>query len=152
MTHCNLNWVGRLAAFKIMILPLILYLFRVLPIIIATSYFKPLTILLNNFIWKSKQPRCAWVNFLKHRSAGGMGMIDIQDYQQAVILDQIKYRFRKQEKPICVDIETATPMWGCQEYFCTQMSLTLGSALHPDVCAVNQIKRLSGKALHICIV
>lgn len=65
------SWAGRLAAFKMTVLPQLLYLFRTLPILLPQSYFKSLQSSFNTYIWQGKTPRCAFHKLVKHRSAGG---------------------------------------------------------------------------------
>lgn len=76
----KLSWWGRLAAFKMIHLPQVLYLFRNLPIPIPTSYFKSLQALLSRFIWQGTKSRCTHSQLIKHRMQGGLGYIDFQDY------------------------------------------------------------------------
>lgn len=55
MDILEFSWWHRLAAFKMILLPQILYLFRNIPIPIPLSYFKSLQSLLARFIWKGKK-------------------------------------------------------------------------------------------------
>lgn len=73
-----------------LILPQILHIFRTLPISLKSSHFKSLNALLQQFIWKSKRPTCSKTLLIKHRLAGGMGLIDLNDYFRASILNQLK--------------------------------------------------------------
>lgn len=96
LAQYEFSWAGRLAAFKMMLLPQLLYLFRTLPIPTLTSYFKSLQSMLSRFVWKDKKPRCATahIKLLKHRSAGGTGYVDFGDYYWATILTQIRDWFQ----------------------------------------------------------
>lgn len=82
----ELSWSGRLAAFKMIHLLQLLYLFRTIPIPIAPSYFKALQTMLNKFLWQGKKPRCAHSKLFKHKLAGGPGSINFEDYQWTSIL------------------------------------------------------------------
>lgn len=90
----ELSWVGRLAAFKMVVLPQILYLFRAMPVHIPNHYFKTLWNLFQTFLWDNKKARCQHSNLIKHRSVGGAGVVDICDYFWAVHLDQLKFWLR----------------------------------------------------------
>lgn len=56
LTKQELTWPGRLAAFKTMHLPQILYLFRTLPIPIPLSFFRSLKLYLKNVSGRAKNP------------------------------------------------------------------------------------------------
>ncbi|CAI9563252.1 unnamed protein product [Staurois parvus] len=53
----ELSWLGRLAAFKMLILPKLLYFFRTIPILIPHSYFSKLDIAFKKYIWNGRKPR-----------------------------------------------------------------------------------------------
>lgn len=75
---------GRMADFKMIALPKLLYLYRALPIV---------DILRHSFVWQDQKPHCPYASIIKHKSAGGMGFPDVNDYHTAVILDQIRHWF-----------------------------------------------------------
>lgn len=85
----ELSWTGRLAAFKMICLPQLLYYFRTIPIPLPTRFFRSLQTLFNRFLWNGKRPRCAHSKLTKHKLAGGMGSIDFEDYHLAAILAQL---------------------------------------------------------------
>lgn len=60
-------WALSLAAFKMLTLTKILYIFRVLPIKVPLTFFK-------NFIWVKGKTQCAHSILETHRKAGGMGL------------------------------------------------------------------------------
>lgn len=80
MAKHDFSWWGRLAAFKMIQLLQILYLFRTLPIPIPASFFKSLQDLLSRFFWNGKKSRCSHSKLIKHRMYVGVGYIDFQDY------------------------------------------------------------------------
>lgn len=47
LSKCELSWSGHLAAFKMILLPQLLYLFRTMPILVPESFFKSAQSLLN---------------------------------------------------------------------------------------------------------
>lgn len=101
----ELTWSGRLAAFKMIALPKLLYIFRTLPIPLPTTYLNSLQSILNQFIWQGKKARCSHSKLIKHRSKGGMGHIDIKDYYLASIISQLKDWFQP----------TPTTLWSAIE-------------------------------------
>lgn len=101
----EISWLGRLAALKMLILPQILYTFRVLPITIPEHYLKSLSSLQWKLLWGTKKARCSQATLIPHKRAGGAGLIDVHDYMWATRLDQIKYWFSPNEVPLWVEIE-----------------------------------------------
>lgn len=73
------SWSGRLAAFKMQVLPKILYLFRTLPIPLSHAYLQSLQSIISHYVWQGKNPRSRHIKLIKHRYVGGMGYIDIRD-------------------------------------------------------------------------
>lgn len=82
---------GRIEAFKMLILPKILYLFRTVPIDLPLSFFRKFQSIFSQYIWAGKRPRCAFSTLVAKRLAGSMGTPDLKIYHSAVQLDQIKY-------------------------------------------------------------
>lgn len=93
MSKCELSWTGRLATFKMFMLPQILYLFRTLPIPIKQTQLMVLNKILRTFVWQNMKPRSSHAQLLKHKYAGGMGMVDLRDYCVATHLSQLKSWF-----------------------------------------------------------
>lgn len=90
LSKFEFSWAGRLAAFKMLILPRLFYTFRTLPIPLTNSYIKSLQSIINQYIWQGKKPRCSHLKTTKHKLAGGLGYVDIKDYHLAIILSQMK--------------------------------------------------------------
>lgn len=88
-----LTWVGRNEAFKMLLLPKLLYLYHALPIQIPTSFFRAVSCALGAYVWLGKRPRCPYHILIKHRKVGGMGFPDMKDYHVAVVLDQLRHWF-----------------------------------------------------------
>ena len=86
----ELSWSGRLAAFKMQVLPQLLYVFRTLPIPVPSSFFLSAQSTLNKFLWGGKRARCAFHKIIKHRRAGGIGHTHIKDNYIASIFAQLK--------------------------------------------------------------
>lgn len=74
----GLSWSGRLAAFKMQILPQLIYIFRTLPI--PNSFLSSAQSTINKFLWVGKKARCAFSRIIKHRKVGGMDHTHIKDY------------------------------------------------------------------------
>lgn len=56
LQHITKNqWVGRVAAFKMIILPKLLYAFRILPIPIQPTFFHQLMSMIRSYIWAEKK-------------------------------------------------------------------------------------------------
>lgn len=98
--NIELSWSGRLAAFKMLILPQILYIFRTLPIPVPSIHPKTLNALLSKFIWKNRSPKCSRLLLIRHRLAGGMGLVDIRNYFRASILTQLKSWLDPKSNPV----------------------------------------------------
>lgn len=73
------------------LLPQKLYIFHTLPIPLKNTYLKSLNSLLRQYIWGPRRPRCSKALLIKHRSVGGMGLINIKDYYWASMLTQLKH-------------------------------------------------------------
>lgn len=101
-----LPWSGRLATFKILLLPQLLYLFRTLPIPIPLSFFTSIQSTLGKFIWQEGKVRCSRVNLMKHRLAGGMGLPIIKDYYTASLLAQLRTWFTPKSSCPWYEIES----------------------------------------------
>uniref|UniRef100_A0A803JKZ4 Reverse transcriptase domain-containing protein n=1 Tax=Xenopus tropicalis TaxID=8364 RepID=A0A803JKZ4_XENTR len=56
LSKLEFSWLGRTAAFKIMVLPQLLYLFRNLPVKVPKKFFTSLQKLLNKFVLMNKSP------------------------------------------------------------------------------------------------
>lgn len=98
----HLTWLGRLAAYKMLILPKLIYIFRVLPIPAPASFFRSMQKQLSNFVWAGKRPRCSPEIQTKNKTAGGMGLPILKDYHTAAVLDQLKNWFSNPiTKPWC---------------------------------------------------
>lgn len=121
-----MSWSGQLTTFKMLLLPQIIYVFRTLQIPLRSNHLRSLTTLLTQFIWCSKRPRYSKTLLVKHRLAGGMGLIDIQDYFRASILTQLKHRFNPSPDILWISLEQAlSPTRNLH-------SLLLLDALHPS--------------------
>lgn len=61
--------------------------------------------LLKSFIWNRKRARCSHTSLTKHRTVGGMGIVDLHDYLTATHLDHLKHRFNPSTETLWLDIE-----------------------------------------------
>lgn len=99
------SWTGRIAAFKMTILPQLLYVFHSLHIPIPCSYLSSLQSILSKFIWKGKKPQVARAWLTMHRSVGGSGLVDIADYDHSTVLAQLKECFLTEAHSLWGDLE-----------------------------------------------
>lgn len=79
-----MSWFGRLAYFKIQILPKILYIFQTFTIPVPSSHLSSLSHVLSTFLWSSKGARYAHHHLIKHRKVGGIDLPDLTDYLRAL--------------------------------------------------------------------
>lgn len=88
----ELSWSCRLATFKMLLLPQLLYFIRALPIPVPNSFFiHPfLKYLLNNFCGKED---IAFSKLAKSRKTGEVGHVSVKDYYTVTILTQLKAWF-----------------------------------------------------------
>lgn len=63
----ELSWMGKLAAFKMLLLPQIIYIFRALPIHIPQHYIRNMLHLMCKFLWNGKKARCPKHNLIPHK-------------------------------------------------------------------------------------
>lgn len=103
--RAKLSWTGRLAAFKMQILPQLLYLFRALPIPLPNSYFSSLHSILSKYLWQGKRARSAFDKLIKHRKAGGVGHVQLQDYYFTAIFSQLQHWLLPSSNALWVDLE-----------------------------------------------
>lgn len=90
VARVKLLWMGCLAAFKIQILPQLVYLFRTLPIPVPSSYLSTLQSILDKYLWHGKKACLVFGKLIKHRNAGGVGHTQICDYYFASLLAQLR--------------------------------------------------------------
>lgn len=79
LAKVELSWSGRLAAFKMVILPEFIYLFRTLPIPVPNSFFTIAQSKISKYLWQGKRARCAFSKLTNTRRAGGVGMVLLKD-------------------------------------------------------------------------
>lgn len=92
LSQFELFWSGRLASYKKLILPQILYLFRTLAVPFQQKSYLYSTICSKTSSGKAKG-QDALSLLLKHRGAGDTRLVDVKDYYLAARLDQIKNWF-----------------------------------------------------------
>lgn len=87
----GLSKLGRIASFKMLILPKLLYLFRSVILPVPHFFFTSIQKQLSRYIWETKPPRCAHYILTRHHKKGGLSLPHIQTYYYASILDQLYY-------------------------------------------------------------
>lgn len=108
LSKIEFSWSGRLAAFKMTLLPKLLYLFRTLPIPLTKKYLNSLQSHLNKYIWQGKKSRAASTILYKHRSIGGANLTNIADYYLATLLSQLKPWWTDSTPPQWLHMESTT--------------------------------------------
>lgn len=101
----ELSWSGHLAAFKMILLPQLLYLFRTLPIPVPHSFFPCAQSMINRYLWQGKRARCAFKRLIASRRAGGVGHVLLKDYRTASILSQAKSWFPQSHDSRWLELE-----------------------------------------------
>lgn len=84
----KISWLGRIVAFKMLVLPKLLYYFRAMPIILLPSFFRSVEVTLKSVIWQVKKARIPYNPLIKHKSLGGVSLPIMSSYYRATILDQ----------------------------------------------------------------
>lgn len=103
----ELSWAGRIATYKMIILPKILYIFHTLPIPVKSVYFHTLNSLLRSFVWQCRRARCSRVHLIHHRKIGVVGLVDLWVYYLAINLAHIRHWFQSPHTSPWVEIEEA---------------------------------------------
>lgn len=103
----ELSWIGRIATFKMTVLPKILYYFRTIPIILPDHFFITIDKILRKYIWAGKIARLSYSTLQKQKQKGGMGFPNIRNYYVAALLDQAKSWFTRTSDKLWVQIENA---------------------------------------------
>uniref|UniRef100_A0A803JDT0 Reverse transcriptase domain-containing protein n=1 Tax=Xenopus tropicalis TaxID=8364 RepID=A0A803JDT0_XENTR len=101
----NISWIGRIHCAKMVVLPKLLYLFRTLPIRIATQDIHNLQSRINNFIWNNKHPRISKQTMYLHKTNGGLSSPNLLKYYWAARMAQITPAHASHNKPLWVEIE-----------------------------------------------
>lgn len=101
----HLSWLGRIAAYKMQILPKLLYYFRTLPIPIPQLFFEKLASKLRQFIWDGKKPRISLSKLYESKQSGGVSLPNAQAYYYAAVLSQTRFWFSDQEDNLWNQIE-----------------------------------------------
>ncbi|XP_063816354.1 uncharacterized protein LOC135055814 [Pseudophryne corroboree] len=89
-TNYEISWLGRLSSIKMMLLPKILYLFRAIPYLVPFTLLNKFYAVMSTFIWKGKKPRIARNRLFRSKDKGGLAFPNLELYQHACLLDQIK--------------------------------------------------------------
>lgn len=92
-----LSWNGRLAAYKMLLLPKLIYIFRTLPIPLPNSFLKTMQNQMLKFIWAGKRARFSLQMQENHKQIGGLGVPNLKDYYTATILEQLKQWFANRD-------------------------------------------------------
>lgn len=81
-----LSVVGRIETIRMNLLPILLFLFRSLPIKIPMSTFTTLNKWLSKFIWQNKRPRIKLKTLMCPKELGGLNLPDLRNYYFAAQL------------------------------------------------------------------
>lgn len=85
----HISFLGRICAFKMTILPKLLYYFRALPINVPKTRLESLQREINRFIWNNKKPRCSYNLMHRPQDRGGLGLPNLWLYFLATRLVQM---------------------------------------------------------------
>ncbi|XP_018410174.1 PREDICTED: poly [ADP-ribose] polymerase 4-like [Nanorana parkeri] len=105
-TSLRHSWMGRIALFKIDILPRFLYLFQTLPLTLPSSFFRQLRTALLRFIWNGKRPRLAYNILVRPKDARGLALPDLKTYYYATLLTHALDRKHHEAHKLWVSLET----------------------------------------------
>lgn len=101
-SHCPLSWLGRNKLIKLLILPKLLYLFRVLLILIP-AYFKWLIQnRVSRFVWGSSKPRIPSHTLFLPKSSSGLSFPNFAAYYKAAHIASLLKYHATQETPLWV--------------------------------------------------
>lgn len=109
----KLSRSGRLAAFKMQVLPQLLYLYRTLPIPVPNSFFfhRHNQNYIDTYGW-GKKACCIFCRLIKHKKVGGMGQTNIKEYSAATILAQLRGWFTTHHTTLWAELEQHQVMGG----------------------------------------
>jgi hypothetical protein len=68
------------------ILPIAIYRFNTIPIIIPAQFLTNLDRTILNFIWKNKKPKIATTIQNNKRTSGGISIPDLKMYYRAIVI------------------------------------------------------------------
>ena len=88
-------------------------------------------------MWQGKKARCAFGGIVKHRSAGGIGHVHLQDYYFASILGQLNHWIDPTSRPLWKDLEgTQVQRGNLRDFLMTaRLQGSLGRNLAPTILA-----------------
>uniref|UniRef100_A0A8C5QG33 Reverse transcriptase domain-containing protein n=1 Tax=Leptobrachium leishanense TaxID=445787 RepID=A0A8C5QG33_9ANUR len=84
-----LSWMGRVAVFKMNVLPRILYLLQTVPVALPGHFFKSFRSEMIKFIWAGRKPRLRISVLCKPKDAGGLALPDLLTYYRAAQLNRL---------------------------------------------------------------
>lgn len=84
MGQLYVSWAWSLSVFRMSI---ILYIFQALLIQVPPAFFKTMQKAISSLLWDKGKARYPHDTLRKHRREGGMGVMDLQDYYTAMLLD-----------------------------------------------------------------
>uniref|UniRef100_A0A8C5PGP4 Reverse transcriptase domain-containing protein n=1 Tax=Leptobrachium leishanense TaxID=445787 RepID=A0A8C5PGP4_9ANUR len=84
-----ISWMGRVAVFKMNILPRLLYLFQTVPVAIPGIFFKSVRSDMIRFVWAGRRPRLSVSVMYRPKEAGGLALPDLVAYHRAAQLTRL---------------------------------------------------------------
>uniref|UniRef100_A0A8C5N2I9 Reverse transcriptase domain-containing protein n=1 Tax=Leptobrachium leishanense TaxID=445787 RepID=A0A8C5N2I9_9ANUR len=84
-----LSWMGRVAVFKMNVLPCMLYLLQTVPVTLPGSFFKSFRSEMIKFVWAGLKPRLRFSVLCRPKEAGGMALPDLLTYYRATQLNRL---------------------------------------------------------------
>lgn len=84
MRYRALSWIGRINAIKMFVLPMVIYIFQMIPIATPPMFFVKLQSIILKFIWARRRPRIAYDILVKDKKQGGLGAPDFKKYYSII--------------------------------------------------------------------
>uniref|UniRef100_A0A8C5LV67 Reverse transcriptase domain-containing protein n=1 Tax=Leptobrachium leishanense TaxID=445787 RepID=A0A8C5LV67_9ANUR len=82
-------WMGRVAVFKMNILPRLLYLFQAVPVALPGSFFVALRLEIIKFIWAGQKSRLRISVLYRPKEDGGLALPDLSNYYRVAQLTRL---------------------------------------------------------------
>uniref|UniRef100_A0A8C5Q087 Reverse transcriptase domain-containing protein n=1 Tax=Leptobrachium leishanense TaxID=445787 RepID=A0A8C5Q087_9ANUR len=109
-----LSWMGRVAVFKMNVLPHVLYLLQTVPVALPGSFFKSFRSEMIKFVWAGRRPRLRLSVLYRTKEAGGLALPDLLTYYRVTQLNRLVDWSSTEGRRGWLDLEGAdltVPLW-----------------------------------------